>query len=1118
MNCRNSRSPRRSRLWQTAALLVGGLLISTTSFGQPGQCLGGGCSVAAALYGSAQTNTTATFVLGPGCQFASEYTLYNVVSGSIYEWSLCSADGALSGTSDTQLTLRNNADNSFLCYSDDLCGALSKILWTATFTGVVRAYINQYSCLTNSNCHTIAWRCESCGGPVTDCMGTVPYSSPYPSATYTPLCTGAAEDITTCAYAGEYSNVQLTAGTLYTFSSSVADYITISNAGGTTALATGFSPVNYTPGSSAVYRFYTHTSGPPTCGIQASCRSRRVSCTAPAVDPCTVTTAAAACGTTQVTSLSGAAFWTSQTLCGFGRTGKEKIYTYVPPVTGNYSLTITANSYNNYSAFVWATSCGQLATWNCFSDVAAAGTGTFPAGAAWTAGNTYYIMVRGEVAGITGTATWRVNCPPPANDDCSAAIIIPNLPYTSAPISNSAATTDGPLTVCDGAYNNIWWTVTGVCGPMIAHTCGSSYDTEIAVYAGTCGGLTEVACNDDAGGNGPCTFTLQSWTTWVATQGTTYYISVGSYWSGGSTGDNVLTVTAIDGDGDGVGDACDNCVSTANPSQADGDGDSVGDACDNCVLAANTDQANADADANGDVCDICPGGDDDADADSDAVPDFCDVCPNLAGGAPGQACNDGNPNTVLDVIGAGPTCSCAGTACTTNLSLVFTTDGVTNIGWELRQQGSNILVQSGGGIYPPSPGYSVNTCLPDGDYYLVVTSNLSGIVQDGIQGGYQLVAAGGIRLIDNRNNFLSGASSQIAGGEGFTLPVGTDKLIYASCDKLDWRNNEFIVANNNPLVDGQWGVNNANSGYEDWFYNPNGGYSFRRFHSHAVSDGFAPANASRACHIQINNWSPANHTPANMLLNVKVRGRVNGVNQAWGRACRFKLDPVRAQCPLTKLLDYPGNQFLACGGTRPIGNGTNALVHARPVTRLNGNVVQSANKYEFRFRITAENFSLVKPSGTGNYWVNTVGLSPCKSYEVDVRASFDGGATWCTDWVLPYLTDPWGDVCILNTACAGDGGGQNMAAEDITGLNLYPNPNRGDQVVLTMDRVEEGVHTVSVDFFDTFGKRVSGRTIAVADGFVNSIIELNGELAAGMYLVNITAGTTVHTQRLVIQP
>jgi MYXO-CTERM domain-containing protein len=35
-----------------------------------------------------------------------------------------------------------------------------------------------------------------------------------------------------------------------------------------------------------------------------------------------------------------------------------------------------------------------------------------------------------------------------------------------------------------------------------------------------------------------------------------------------------------DGDGDGIGDASDNCVDVANPDQEDGDGDGIGDACD----------------------------------------------------------------------------------------------------------------------------------------------------------------------------------------------------------------------------------------------------------------------------------------------------------------------------------------------------------------------------------------------------------------------------------------------------------------------------------------------------------------------------------------------------------
>jgi hypothetical protein len=38
--------------------------------------------------------------------------------------------------------------------------------------------------------------------------------------------------------------------------------------------------------------------------------------------------------------------------------------------------------------------------------------------------------------------------------------------------------------------------------------------------------------------------------------------------------------SAIDADGDGIGNACDNCAAVANADQADGDGDGVGNACD----------------------------------------------------------------------------------------------------------------------------------------------------------------------------------------------------------------------------------------------------------------------------------------------------------------------------------------------------------------------------------------------------------------------------------------------------------------------------------------------------------------------------------------------------------
>ena len=97
-----------------------------------------------------------------------------------------------------------------------------------------------------------------------------------------------------------------------------------------------------------------------------------------------------------------------------------------------------------------------------------------------------------------------------------------------------------------------------------------------------------------------------------------------------------------DGDSDGVGNACDNCVGTPNPGQADGDGDGVGDACDNCPVAENPGQADGDSDGVGNACDNCvdtpnPG---QADGDGDGVGDACDNCVDTHN--PGQANSDGD--------------------------------------------------------------------------------------------------------------------------------------------------------------------------------------------------------------------------------------------------------------------------------------------------------------------------------------------------------------------------------------------------------------------------------------------------------------------------------------------
>ena len=60
-----------------------------------------------------------------------------------------------------------------------------------------------------------------------------------------PVCNGTLYSSPTDAWAGEYSNVTVTAGNTYTFSSSLAaDYLTISDANGTVAYTFGTGPRN----------------------------------------------------------------------------------------------------------------------------------------------------------------------------------------------------------------------------------------------------------------------------------------------------------------------------------------------------------------------------------------------------------------------------------------------------------------------------------------------------------------------------------------------------------------------------------------------------------------------------------------------------------------------------------------------------------------------------------------------------------------------------------------------------------------------------------------------------------------------------------------------------------
>lgn len=470
-----------------------------------------------------------------------------------------------------------------------------------------------------------------------------------------------------------------------------------------------------------------------------------------------------------------------------------------------------------------------------------------------------------------------------------------------------------------------------------------------------------------------------------------------------------------------------------------------------------------------------------------------------------------------------------------NVTVEFQTDGAPQeTTWEIRTEDGSTILQSGGPLVAPNGVQTAFTCLPNGCFSLRVLDTAG----DGMTtGGYILRTTGtNQRIIDNRNNFngsFNGSVSQIAGGQGFCLPIGTDRVLHSSCDKIDWVEGRFLVIHANPVVSEQFGIANTTSGYEFWFFDPNGSYTFRRFRSHATSDGYG-TGANRACHFRVNGWTNSTltpHLPANTLLNVRVRGRVAGINLEFGPACQFKIDAVRATCPLIKLQDdlanlpdYSCGVFRAWGGPNTTANRITAAP-PQPIPTVASNMV----RYQFRFRVPGEGVCIVRPPQTSARlqlnWTNGTPLQCSRTYEVDVRTSLDGGITWCTgpetSSAAAACADntPWGKVCYVTiNPCAQPVAGNSHAPLQNDGtFTLYPNPNQGDQVFINLSGIDTRIKNATVEIHDIMGRHVGTDILVLQDGTLNTRIPVDDEMANGTYVVRVRVGADVYTERLVIQ-
>lgn len=588
-----------------------------------------------------------------------------------------------------------------------------------------------------------------------------------------------------------------------------------------------------------------------------------------------------------------------------------------------------------------------------------------------------------------------------------------------------------------------------------------------------------------------------------------------------------LTIPEADSDADGTMDCGDECpydplktttgqCGCGTP-ETDTDGDGTPDCSDGCPAdpaksdpgscgcgAAETD---TDGDTYADCVDGCPSdpikispgtcgcGQADSDTDGDGTPDCLDACPN--GPQPGSPCDDGDVLTTNDIVGND--CVCQGTPAQDELSLTLTTDDHGDqTSWEIVPLAGGPAVCSGSAL-PSNTIVSFSCQITNGEYQMrVMDSAGDGICCGSGTGGFTLNAPDGRRIIDASEGAVFGSLSCVL--PGFSLPLGADGLTPSRCDREDLLPDDFIQAIPNDDVRAQYGDNNHNSGYQFWIFDPNGGYSRRILVTHSTSSYIFPSGEDRCSYLRLSQVV-TDPIPHNRTLNVRVRSLVNGTYNAFGPACRLRID-VAGSCPVTQLVADANDPHHSCGISNVMLDGSRWL-YAVPVSQ--------ATTYQFEF--TSGNYLRnVTSSGSGlllTEWDQSPLEYGMKHYNVRVRVSYDNGANWC----------PFGPSCGITTANSAPSQPRSatIVGSDPASLRVWPNPLREGDLNVLLSGLREDETSAQLTMIDLQGREIADQRVAAQHGMLNIQLTADEELPTGTYLITIRTTSRAWTERVVVE-
>ena len=338
--------------------------------------------------------------------------------------------------------------------------------------------------------------------PAQNCIQT----TQYPSTSTISIASTGTTQIETCNWAGDYASVNFTATGSYIVNVTGGTYLTITD-NLNNPVASGWSPLGILIGTTGQYR--VHMSSNALCGTGTVCKTSSIYsasfCSGSSQYPS---------GTTNINSSGN----TTITTCNWA--GEYSVNNF--SLAGQYTLTGTGGSANYLTVknaagtIIFASGSSPL-----IFTIPTAGVyrvhihSSAPTGCG-TDSNCHTVWTTGPVAAV-----------PPVNNDCSGAT-----PVTIGTPTNGStfnATTESPSPGDCGttlSQPGVWYSVTGTGNKLGASLCGTSWDSKIFVYSGSCGALTCVTGTDD---NGPlCTGTAAS-ATWCSVSGTNYKILVTGY-------------------------------------------------------------------------------------------------------------------------------------------------------------------------------------------------------------------------------------------------------------------------------------------------------------------------------------------------------------------------------------------------------------------------------------------------------------------------------------------------------------------------------------------------------------------------------------------------------------